>query len=61
MFDINCEEEVYKSTTRRVEMYKDIEISEKQIKKCQVKDAKIALEKIRPIGQNVLIETAFSP
>ncbi len=47
MFDINCEEEVYKSTTRRVEMYKDIEISEKQIKKCQVKDAKIELEKIR--------------
>lgn len=46
MFDINCEEEVYKSTTRRAEMYKDIEISEKQIKKCQVKDAKIALEKI---------------
>lgn len=47
MVDINCEDEDYKSTTSHIEIYQDIEISEKQVKECQVKDAKIALEKIR--------------
>ena len=47
MVDINCEDEDYKSTTSHVEMYQDIKISEKQIKECQVTDAKIALEKAR--------------
>ena len=47
MVDMNCEDEDYKSTTSHVEMYQDIKISEKQIKECQVTDAKIALEKAR--------------
>ena len=47
MFDIKSEVGIYKSATRKADMYKDIEISEKQIKAYQVKDAKIALKETR--------------
>ncbi|MCI5919861.1 MAG: hypothetical protein MRZ75_11120 [Roseburia sp.] len=47
MFDIKSEVGIYKSATRNDDMYEDIEISEKQIKACQVKDAKIALKETR--------------
>ena len=35
--------EIYESTMRRLAMYRDIEISEKQIEAGQVKDARTAL------------------
>ena len=37
--------EIYESTMRQIAMYRDIEISEKQIEEGQVKDARKHLEK----------------
>lgn len=39
--------EIYESTMRRIAMYHDIEISEQQIKKEQVKDARNSLRETR--------------
>lgn len=39
--------EFYESTMRRIAMYRDIEISEKQIETGQVKDARTALRETR--------------
>lgn len=39
--------EIYESTMRQIAMYKDIEISEKQIEAGQVKDARTALRETR--------------
>ena len=39
--------EIYKSTMRQIAMYRDLEISEKQIGAGQVKDAKTALRETR--------------
>ena len=39
--------ELYESTMRRIAMYRDIEISEKQIETGQVKDARTALRETR--------------
>lgn len=39
--------EIYESTMRQLSMYRDIEISEKQIKTGQIKDAKTALAGMR--------------
>ena len=39
--------EIYESTMRQVAMYRDIEISEKQIEAGQVKDARTALRETR--------------
>ena len=39
--------EVYESTMHQISMYRDIEISENQIKSGQVKDANIALQEMR--------------
>lgn len=39
--------EIYEDTMRRLSMYQDIEISEKQIENGQVKDAKTALVEMR--------------
>lgn len=39
--------ELYESTMRQLTMYKDIEISEKQIEAGQVKDARAALRETR--------------
>ena len=39
--------EIYESTMRQLTMYKDIEISEKQIEAGQVKDARAALRETR--------------
>ena len=39
--------EIYESTMRRIAMYRDIEISEKQIEAGQVKDSRTALSKTR--------------
>ena len=39
--------ELYESTMRRITMYRDIEISEKQIETGQVKDARTALRETR--------------
>ena len=39
--------EIYESTMRRIAMYRDIEISEKQIETGQVKDARTALRETR--------------
>lgn len=39
--------EIYESTMRQIAMYRDIEISEKQIEAGQVKDARTALSKTR--------------
>ena len=39
--------ELYESTMRRITMYRDIEISEMQIKAGQVKDARTALKETR--------------
>ncbi len=39
--------EIYESTMRRLSIYQDIEISEKQIQNGQVKDAKTALAEMR--------------
>lgn len=35
--------EIYESTMRQIERYRDIEISEKQIEAGQVKDARVVL------------------
>lgn len=39
--------EIYESTMRQLTMYRDVEISEQQIKDNQVKDARAALEGMR--------------
>lgn len=39
--------EIYESTMRKLSMYRDVEISEKQIKDGQMKDAKTALAGMR--------------
>ena len=39
--------EIYESTMRQIAMYRDIEISEKQIEEGQVKDARTALREMR--------------
>ena len=39
--------EIYETTIRRLSMYRDIEISEKQIENGQVKNAKAALAETR--------------
>ena len=39
--------EIYESVMRRISMYKDIEVSEKQIETGQVQDARIALREMR--------------
>ena len=39
--------EMYESTMKRLAMYRDIEISEKQIEAGQVKDARTALKEVR--------------
>ena len=39
--------EIYESTMRQIAMYRDIEISEKQIKAGQVKDARTALREMK--------------
>lgn len=39
--------EIYESTMRKLSVYQDVEISEKQIKDGQVKDAKTALAGMR--------------
>ena len=39
--------EIYESTMRQIAMYRDIEISEKQIEARQVKDARTALRETR--------------
>ena len=39
--------EIYEDTMRRLSMYQDIEISEKQIENSQIKDAKTALAGMR--------------
>lgn len=39
--------EIYESTIRQLSMYRDVEISEKQIKNGQIKDAKTALAEMR--------------
>lgn len=39
--------EIYESTMRRISMYRDIEISEKQIESDRIKDAKSALSSVR--------------
>lgn len=39
--------EIYESTMKQIAMYRDIEISEKQIEAGQVKDARTALKETR--------------
>lgn len=39
--------EIYEDTMRRLSMYQDIEISEKQIENDQIKDAKTAMVEMR--------------
>ena len=39
--------EIYESTMKQLAMYRDIEISEKQIEAGQVKDARTALKEVR--------------
>ena len=39
--------EIYESTMRQLSVYRSIEISEKQMENGQIKDAKIALAKMR--------------
>lgn len=39
--------EIYESTMKQIAMYRDIEISEKQIETGQVKDARTALKETR--------------
>lgn len=39
--------EIYENTMRRFAMYRDIELSEQQIKNNQIKDAKTALYEMR--------------
>ena len=39
--------EIYESTLRQIAMYRDIEISEKQVEAGKVKDARIALSETR--------------
>ena len=39
--------EIYESTMKKLTMYRDIEISEKQIQTGQIKDARIALREMR--------------
>ena len=39
--------EIYESTMRQIAMYRDIEISEKQIEAGQVKDARTGLRETR--------------
>ncbi|MBD5477976.1 MAG: type II toxin-antitoxin system Phd/YefM family antitoxin [Lachnospiraceae bacterium] len=39
--------EIYENIMRQLSMYRDIEISEKQIENCQIKDAKTALTEMR--------------
>ena len=39
--------EIYESTMRQIAMYKDIELSEKQVEAGKVKDARIALSETR--------------
>lgn len=39
--------EIYESTMRQIAMYKDIEISEKQVEAGKVKDARIAFSETR--------------
>ena len=39
--------EIYESTMKQITMYRDIEISEKQIEAGQVKDARTALKETR--------------
>lgn len=39
--------EIYESTMRQIAMYKDIEISEKQVEAGKVRDARIALSETR--------------
>ena len=39
--------EIYESTMRQISLYRDIEISEKQIKAGQVKNASTALREVR--------------
>lgn len=39
--------EIYESTMHQISMYRDIEISENQLKSGQVKDANIALQEMR--------------
>ena len=47
--------EIYENTMRQLTMYKDIEISEKQIESGQIKDARSALEEMR--GKYGLIDS----
>lgn len=39
--------EIYEATLKRFAMYRDIELSEKQLEACQTKDAWAALEEMR--------------
>ena len=39
--------EIYESTMRQIAMYRDIEVSEKQVEAGKVKDARIALSETR--------------
>ena len=39
--------EIYEATMRQLTMYKDIEISEKQVENGQVRDARVALRETR--------------
>ena len=45
--DLKNTSEIYESTMRQLAMYRDIEISEKQIENGQTKDARSALKEMR--------------
>lgn len=45
--DLKNTSEIYESTMRQLAMYRDIEISERQIEAGQVKDARTALRETR--------------
>ena len=47
MITYNTGMEIYESTMKQLTMYRDIEISEKQIEAGQVKDARTALRETR--------------
>ena len=53
--------EIYESTMRQIAMYRDIEISEKQIEAGQVKDARTAnvFARVEPVAYRTLIKEQF--
>ena len=54
--------EVYESTMRQIAMYRDIEISEKQIEAGQVKDARTAnvFARVEPVAFRTLTKEQFN-